>query len=292
MDRTQKRATFFALLAAVLYAVNAPVSKLLLREVPATVMAALLYLGAGLGVFLMGTVQRFAGKEREERPLTKKELPYTVGMVALDIAAPIFLMVGLTRTTAANASLLNNFEIVATAITALVVFREAISKRLWLAIALVTASSLLLSFEDMSSLSFSWGSLLVLLACVCWGFENNCTRMLSSKDPMEIVVIKGFGSGLGSLVIALVLGERLPGALLCLCALVLGFVAYGLSIYFYIYAQRYLGAAKTSTYYAAAPFVGAGLSMVIFWEAPSRTYLAALVIMLAGTYFAATDGRE
>ena len=292
MDRTQKKATFFALLAAVLYAVNAPVSKLLLRQVPATVMAALLYLGAGAGVFLMGTVRRLSGREREERPLTRKELPYTVGMVALDIAAPIFLMAGLTRTTAANASLLNNFEIVATAITALVVFREAISKRLWLAIALVTASSLLLSFEDMSSLSFSWGSLLVLLACVCWGFENNCTRMLSSKDPMEIVVIKGFGSGLGSLVIALALGERLPGALLCLCALALGFVAYGLSIYFYIYAQRYLGAAKTSTYYAAAPFVGAGLSMVIFWEAPSGTYIAALVIMLAGTYFAATDGKE
>ena len=292
MDRTQKKATFFALLAAVLYAVNAPVSKLLLRQVPATVMAALLYLGAGAGVFLMGAAQRAAGREKQERPLTRKELPYTVGMVALDIAAPIFLMVGLTRTTAANASLLNNFEIVATAITALVVFREAISKRLWLAIALVTASSLLLSFEDMSSLSFSWGSLLVLLACVCWGFENNCTRMLSSKDPMEIVVIKGFGSGLGSLVIALALGERLPGALLCLCALALGFVAYGLSIYFYIYAQRYLGAAKTSTYYAAAPFVGAGLSMVIFWEAPSGTYIAALVIMLAGTYFAATDGRK
>ena len=292
MDRTQKKATFFALLAAVLYAVNAPVSKLLLRQVPATVMAALLYLGAGAGVFLMGTVRSLSGREREERPLTRKELPYTVGMVALDIAAPIFLMAGLTRTTAANASLLNNFEIVATAITALVVFREAISKRLWLAIALVTASSLLLSFEDMSSLSFSWGSLLVLLACVCWGFENNCTRMLSSKDPMEIVVIKGFGSGLGSLVIAFALGERLPGALLCLCALALGFVAYGLSIYFYIYAQRYLGAAKTSTYYAAAPFVGAGLSMLIFWEAPSGTYLAALAIMLAGTYFASTDGRE
>ena len=292
MDRTQKKAACFALLAAVLYAVNAPVSKLLLRQVPATVMAALLYLGAGAGVFLMGAAQRAAGREKQERPLTRKELPYTVGMVALDIAAPIFLMAGLTRTTAANASLLNNFEIVATSIIALVVFREAISKRLWLAIALVTASSLLLSFEDMSSLSFSWGSLFVLLACVCWGFENNCTRMLSSKDPMEIVVIKGFGSGLGSLVIALALGERLPGALLCLCALALGFVAYGLSIYFYIYAQRHLGAAKTSTYYAAAPFVGAGLSMVIFWEAPSGTYIAALVIMLAGTYFAATDGKE
>lgn len=239
----------------------------------------------------MGAGQRLAGRVGEERPLTRKELPYTVGMVALDIAAPMFLMAGLARTTAANASLLNNFEIVATAVTALVVFREAISKRLWLAIALVTASSLLLSFEDMSSLSFSRGSILVLLACVCWGFENNCTRMLSSKDPLEIVVIKGFGSGLGALAIAFALGERLPAPGLCAAALALGFVAYGLSIYFYIYAQRYLGAAKTSTYYAAAPFVGAGLSMLVFWEPPSLTYTAALAIMLAGTYFAATDGR-
>ena len=291
-DRTQKKATFFALLAAVLYAVNTPVSKLLLREVPATVMAALLYLGAGTGVFVMSAARRLTGKAAAELRLTRRELPYTVGMVVLDIAAPMFLMAGLARTTAANASLLNNFEIVATAITAMVVFRETISKRLWLAIVLVTASSLLLSFEDMSSLSFSWGSILVLLACVCWGFENNCTRRLSSKDPLEIVVIKGFGSGLGALVIALALGERLPGALLCLCVLVLGFAAYGLSITCYIRAQRYLGAAKTSTYYAAAPFVGAGLSMLIFREAPGPTYLAALAIMLAGTYFAATDGKE
>ena len=289
MDRTQKKATFFALLAAVLYAVNAPVSKLLLRQVPATVMAALLYLGAGAGVFLMGTVRRLSGREREERPLTRKELPYTVGMVALDIAAPIFLMAGLTRTTAANASLLNNFEIVATAITALVVFREAISKRLWLAIALVTASSLLLSFEDMSSLSFSWGSLLVLLACVCWGFENNCTRMLSSKDPMEIVVIKGFGSGLGSLVIALVLGEQIPPVRFLLAALLLGFFAYGLSICFYIYAQRELGAAKTSTYYALAPFIGVFLSFLMLREPLTLSFIIALAVMVAGAYLAATD---
>ena len=291
MDKTQKRATFFALLAAALYAVNSPFSKLLLEKIPATMMAAFLYLGAGAGLFLMGIIQRTAGKKEKEKPLTKKELPYTVGMVALDIAAPIFLMHGLTMTTAANASLLNNFEIVATSVIALVIFKEAISKRLWCAIALVTLSSIILSFEDMSSLSFSYGSVFVLLACVCWGFENNCTRMLSSKNPLEIVVIKGFGSGLGSLIIALVLGERAPELLYVLCALLLGFVAYGLSIYFYIYAQRDLGAAKTSTYYAVAPFIGTALSLLIFWELPSVSFIIALAIMAVGTYLASTDTK-
>ena len=243
MEKAQKKAIGFALLAAVLYALNSPFSKLLLEKVPAAMMAAFLYLGAGAGLFLIGLFQRATGKKSREQPLTRRELPFTVGMVVLDIAAPIFLMLGLQRTTAANAALLNNFEIVATTLIALALFREAVSKRLWCAVTLVTLASLILSFEDKSSFSFSRGSLYVLLACVCWGFENNCTRKLSSKNPLEIVVIKGFGSGLGSLVVALLSGESFPKLTDVLCALLLGFVAYGLSIYFYIYAQRDLGAA-------------------------------------------------
>lgn len=292
MQNKEKKAIFFALLAAVLYAINSPFSKLLLSEVSETFMAAFLYLGAGLGLFIMGVIKKISNRAEKEKPLTKKELPYTVAMVVLDIAAPIFLMIGLKSTTAANASLLNNFEIVATSLIALMIFKEAISRRLWIAIALVTLSSAILSFEDMSSLSFSLGSVFVLLACVCWGFENNCTRCLSSKNPLEIVVIKGFGSGLGSFIIALVLGESLPDFIYIVLALLLGFVAYGLSIYFYIYAQRDLGAAKTSAYYAVAPFIGAGLSMLIFLKLPPVSYFVGLVIMIVGTYFASTDAKD
>ena len=141
----------------------------------------------------------------------------------------------------------------------------------------------------MSSLQFSWGSLFVLLACVCWGFENNCTRMLSSKNPAQIVIIKGFGSGIGALMLSLIIGERFFQIGYIFIALFLGFVAYGLSIYFYIYAQRDLGAAKTSTYYAVSPFIGAGLSLMIFKELPSTIFIVALLIMAVGTYFASTS---
>lgn len=285
----QKQAVFFAILAAALYAVNAPISMLLLSKVPSAMMAAFLYLGAGVGLSLLQLVQKQTGKSQKEKSLTRKELPYTIGMVVLDIAAPLFLMAGLTMTTAANASLLNNFEIVATSVIALVLFHEAISRRLWFAIGLVTLASLILSFEDISSFSFSMGSAFVLLACVCWGFENNCTRMLSEKSPVEIVIIKGFCSGTGSLIIALVIGEKIPGTGYILGALVLGFVAYGLSIFFYIYAQRYLGAAKTSAYYAVSPFIGVALSLVICREAPTPWFLLALLIMIGGTYLASKD---
>ena len=286
---SKKTAILWAVLAAALYALNSPVSKLLLDKISPTMMAAFLYLGAGIGLAIVRLVQRGMGKDQKEKPLTRKDLPYTIGMVVLDIAAPIFLMIGLTRTTAANASLLNNFEIVATSVIALCIFKEAISKRLWAAIVLVTISSIVLSVKDMSSFSFSFGSIFVLLACVCWGFENNCTRMISNKDPLQIVVIKGFGSGIGSLVIALALGEYIPNGIYVVCALLLGFVAYGLSIFFYIYAQRYLGAAKTSAYYALAPFIGVALSLVIFIEVPTASFVIALLIMIAGTYLASTD---
>ena len=292
METKQYKAISFAILAAALYAISSPISKLLLEEIPPTLMASFLYLGAGLGMFIIDFIRHKKYKEKTEARLTKQELPFTIGMVVLDIAAPIFLMVGLTKTSAANASLLNNFEIVATSLIALLIFKEHISRRLWVAIFLITVSSIVLSVEDISSFSFSFGSILVLLACVCWGLENNCTRKLSVKDPLEIVVIKGFGSGIGSLLVGFILGEQTNNITYVIVALILGFFAYGLSIFFYIYAQRYLGAAKTSAYYAIAPFIGAGLSLIIFREIPTTSFVIALIIMIIGMFFASTEEHD
>lgn len=249
-------------------------------------VASFLYLGAGSGVFLLELLRHSLGREMSARRLARGDLPYLAGMVLLDIAALILLMVGLSRTTAANAALLNNFEIVATALFARIFFRELIGPRLWAAIGLITVSSILLTFSGAESLHFSAGSLFVLLGCVCWGFENNCTRALSACDPFKIVIIKGFGSGLGSLAVALILGESLPAAGLIPVLLLLGFVSYGLSIFFYVYAQRDLGAARTSAYYAVAPFFGAALSLVIFREAPGVSFSLACLLMLAGACLA------
>lgn len=277
---------FWAVLAAALYAVNAPVAKLLLEDVEPAMMAGLLYLGAGAGMLLLGIARRGTGRGGEEKRLTRSDLPYTAGMIALDIAAPVFLMFGLTMTTSANASLLNNFEIVATSVVAFFIFKEKISRRLGLAVGLITLSSMLLSFEDMSSLDFSAGSLLVLAACVCWGFENNCTRMLSRSDPLEIVAVKGLGSGMGAMLIALLSGEHFPALSDIPLVLLLGFVSYGLSIFFYVYAQRCLGAARTSAYYGIAPFIGVLFSFLIFGELPGGFFPAAFVIMVLGAYLA------
>lgn len=279
-----------ALTAACLYAINAPISKLFLSSIGPAMMAGFLYLGTGLGMALLLAGRKLLYKENREAPLEKNELPYIVGMVVLDIAAPILLMMGLQSCSAANASLLNNFEIVATALIALFVFHESISRRLWLGIGFVTLSCLILSFEDSGSLQFSKGSLLVLGAALSWGLENNCTRKLSEKDPLEIVLIKGLFSGSGSLLIGLFSQEQLPALNRILPVLLLGFVAYGLSIYCYVYAQRYVGAARTSAYYAVAPFIASFLSLLIFRQIPNAAYWTALVFMMIGAWLSGGDG--
>ena len=166
-----------------------------------------------------------------------------------------------------NASLLGNFEIVATTVIALSIFREIVSRRLWRAIILITLSSILLSFEGEGSFSFSCGSLFVIAATVCWGLENNCTGSISSKNTYQIVVLKGIFSGLGALIIALIRLESLPGLRYAAIALILGFASYGLSIFLYVRAQNVIGAARTSAYYAVAPFIGAFLSFVFLHTA-------------------------
>ena len=278
-----------AILAAALYALNSPLSKILLDYMPSTLMAGFLYLGAGIGMGVIALIRKVIGTSSSEKKVTKADLPYTIAMIALDIAAPIFLLLGLSYTTAANASLLNNFEIVATAIIALMVFKEKISARLWAGIFFVTLSCALLSVEDISSFNFSIGSLFILAACVCWGIENNCTRRLSDKDPLQIVLLKGIFSGLGSIIIGLCIGERIGKLWSVIAVLCVGFVAYGLSIFFYVYAQRRLGAARTSAYYAVAPFIGAFLSLVIFKDLPAISYFIALVLMVIGAWLCASD---
>ena len=283
-------AILLAVLAAALYAISTPVSKVMLQVVPPTMVAAFLYLGAGLGMGMMMIVRSKSKRPFAEERLHRRDIPYALAMVLLDIAAPILMMYGLKNCSAANTSLLNNFEIVATAIIALLFFGEAVGHRLWVSIAFVTVASILLSLDGGNlgeAFSFSQGSLLVLGATVCWGLENNCTRQIADRDPMEIVTIKGFGSGLGALAIAFAVDEHLPQWQHLVIIILLGYVSYGLSIYCYTYAQRTIDVAKTSTYYALAPFIGALLSILMLGEPVTLIFIVASIVMALGCWIVA-----
>lgn len=278
---------FYAFAAVLFYAITIPVSKIILQDVGPTMVSAFLYLGAGIGIAVASI---FRNKEKgPQDSIHKKDLPYLFGMIVLDIVGIILFMNGIARTTAANASLLANLEIAATAVIAYFVFHENVSRKMWIALLLVMISGMILSLDQSGPMQFSPGSLMVIGAALCWGMENNCTKMLSHIDTYRIVTIKGLCAGAGSLIIALLLQEPLPSLKYIGIILLLGFVAYGLSIFAYIRAQHLIGAAKTSAFYSLNPFVSAFLSFLFLKETLSVWYYVGLAFMAAGSILILQD---
>lgn len=286
MKLTKYYPPFQAILAAALFGASTPISKLLLGEIDPILLAALLYLGSGIGAIILQQIGKIGKTARKtEAELTKADIPWLFGAVfAGGIAAPILLLFSLKSTPAATASLLLNFESVATTVIAVVFFKEAVDKRVRTALIFVTLASILLSWEINGSWGISFGALGILGACFLWGLDNNFVRNISSKNPLAIVAIKGIGAGCFSLILSIVLGKPLPALDITVLAGLIGFVCYGLSIALFIRALRNLGSSRTSTLFGTAPFVGMVLSIVLFGTVPNVLFLMALPLMVAGAF--------
>jgi drug/metabolite transporter (DMT)-like permease len=283
-----------ALIAALLFGASAPLAKILLGKVEPIPLAAFLYLGSGFGLIGIKTWQR---KNRQgsdgEAPIKKADFFWLTGAIlAGGVAAPVTLLISLKNTPAATASLLLNFEGVATTLVAALAFRESISRRAWWAIALITLSSIFLSINLNARWGFSLGALGIIAACILWGLDNNFTRNISAKDPLMIVTVKGLGAGGFTLGMALILGIKLPALGVILGALVLGCLSYGISIVLFIRAMRALGAARTSALFGTAPLAGMILSFILFREFPGWMFIISLPLMVLGTLFLVSEEHE
>jgi drug/metabolite transporter (DMT)-like permease len=272
-----------ALLAAIFFGASAPIAKLLLGDDIAPIfLAAFLYLGSGTGISLVKLAQRMRSKN-VEAGIKSPDIKWLAGaIISGGIVAPIILMISLQNTSASTASLLLNFEGVGTTLIALLFFKEAISRRAWTAIIVITLASIFLSTNFKSGFGLSLGALGIILACMLWGLDNNLTRNISGKDPLAIVAWKGLVAGTFSFFLAFFLGDQLPSLTIILSTLVLGFVSYGLSTMLFIRSMRGLGAARTSAMYGTAPLVGVLLSIVIFGELPSFLFIIAAGLMIGG----------
>jgi len=294
MNRSHIPSVIQALIAALLFGASAPLAKLLLGEVEPIPLAAFLYLGSGIGLLGIKLFQRINKQGiNDEAQVEKSDFWWLLGaIVAGGVAAPITLLFSLKNTPAATASLLLNFEGVATTLIAFFAFKESISRRAWWAIALITIASIFLSINLNAEWGFSLGALGIIAACVLWGVDNNFTRNISAKDPLVIVTIKGLGAGSCSLIMALFLGNKLPSWEVILGALVLGSLSYGASIVLFIYAMRGLGSARTSALFSTAPIAGIILSILIFQEFPCWLFIVALPIMVVGAFLLVNDEHE
>lgn len=290
MDRSHVPSIIQALIAAFLFGTSAPLAKLLLGEVEPIPLAAFLYLGSGLGLLV---VKLFRRAENSEAKVEKSDFKWLVGAIlAGGVAAPITLLFSLKNTPAATASLLLNFEGVATTLIALFTFNESISRRAWWSIALITIASIMLSINLNSEWGISLGALGIIAACVLWGIDNNFTRNISEKDPLVIVTLKGLGAGSFSLILALFLRSHFPSLEVILGTLVLGSLSYGVSIVLFIHAMRGLGAARTSTLFSTAPIAGIVLSILIYQEFPSWLFIPALPLMIIGAFLLVNDEHD
>ena len=270
-----------ALGAALLFGASTPLAKALVGAVPPVLLAGLLYAGSGIGLWSARIVRDRGVKGAT---LSREEWLWLAGaIVAGGVFGPALLMYGLTRTSAAAASLLLNLEAVLTALLAWIVFRENADRRIVLGMALIVAGGALLAWPagDTGRTNLS-GALAVAGACACWAVDNNLTRRVSASDPLFIAGTKGLVAGFTNVALALAGGAHLPAPAVSAAAMGVGFAGYGVSLVLFVLALRGLGSARTGAYFSTAPFVGATIAIVAFGEAVSPFFWWAAALMAGG----------
>lgn len=278
------RAPLIALASAVLFGLSTPLAKLLVGDVSPWLLAGLLYLGSGFGLTGLYLVRRIFFGPSGEAGLTRSDIPWLVGTIFFGgILGPLLLLYGLVHTDAASASLLLNLEAVFTLGLAWVVFREHVDARLFIGAIVIVAGAILLSWQGGFGKGGN-GVVLIALACLSWGIDNNLTRKISAVDPVVLAAFKGVTAGLVNTTLAMAAGASFPVPTTLASALVLGFASYGVGLVLFIIALRHLGAARTGAYYGTAPFIGALAAAIILGSPLTVTILIAGLLMAFGAW--------
>jgi drug/metabolite transporter (DMT)-like permease len=280
-----------ALGAALLFGGSTPFARALVGDVPPILLAGLLYLGSAIGLWVVRLV-----RDRGFKPvrLSHADRPWLLGAIAAGgLLGPVLLMYGLTRASAADASLLLNLEAVLTALLAWVAFRENADRRIVLGMALIIAGGVVLAWPSGAGGRTSlWGALAVSGACLCWAVDNNLTRKVSANEPIVIAGTKGLVAGVTNVGLAFAFGASPPRGPLIAAAATVGFLGYGVSLVLFVLALRGLGAARTGAYFSTAPFVGAAIAIAVFHEPTSAAFWLAAVLMAIGVGLHLSERHE
>ncbi len=276
-----------ALSAALLFGAGTPLAKRLLDGLSPWMLAGLLYLGSGIGMALYRVATRAAPVH-----LSRREWPWLLGAILSGgVLAPVLLMVGLTGMPATGASLLLNAEGVFTALLAWFAFRENFDRRIALGMAAILAGALILSWPGEARFAGPWPALAILGACLAWGIDNNLTRKVSLTDATWIASIKGLAAGTINLGLSLWIGASLPSLPIVGGAMLVGFLAYGVSLALFVVALRHLGTARTGAYFSVAPFFGAVLALLL-GEPMTVPLLMAAGLMSVGIWLHLSEHHE
>jgi len=281
----EKKGQHAAILSAILFGISPVACKALVGQMPASLLAGLLYLGSGLGLAGVVLHQRFPIFDLLGS-LTRRQWVYLAGAIAAGgVAAPLFLAFGIRYGTATEVSLLLNFETVVTTLIAWMIFHEQIGYRVWIGKILIIGASLVIILSTSGGADLSIPGLSVLAACVLWGIDNNLTRELESLPASLLACLKGLSAGIFNVLLSLILFKSQVTALQVSGSLAIGALSYGASLVLFIHALREIGSARTSTWFASGPFIGTLLSIIILGERPPGEYWVAALVMLSGMFF-------
>ncbi|HQS01343.1 MULTISPECIES: DMT family transporter [unclassified Polaromonas] len=278
MNTPALRGGLLALLAATLFGVSTPLVQYLGRGLGPLTTAALLYAGAALaGALLRKGRQQEASLQRSDG----RRLLAVVAFGA--VIGPVALAWGLQRTSGASASLMLTLEALFTALLAWRLYRETLGLRVWVAMALLLAGGAVLVL-DQARLGGAQlaGLLAVLVATAAWGMDNTLSRALAERDPGQVVLVKAALGATVTALLALVFAEPAPALAAAAGLLAVGATGYGLSLRFYLLAQRAFGAARTGSVFAFAPFIGAVLALALGDRSVSMWMGAGGLLMLGG----------
>jgi drug/metabolite transporter (DMT)-like permease len=280
-----KKPFVYIVISAALFGLSSPIAKLLLKDISPVALAGMLYLGSFLGLLFYSILTSGNKQQIKTERLERKDIPWLAGAIlAGAVIAPISQMLGLSLVSGFSVSLLLNLEGLATCLIAILFFHENSGKRFWLAMACMTIAGVLLSWNPENSRFNIAGPLLILLAVVCWGLDNNFTRQISDKNPVQIAWIKGLAGGIISLSVALILGSRIHLDITIIFALLLGAFSYGVSLVLFIKALKGLGSSRTGAFFSLGPFIGALASVLILREWIGWVMFPAFLLMAGGVW--------
>lgn len=199
------------------------------------------------------------------------------------VIGPVALAWGLQHTSGTSASLMLTLEALFTAVLARLVYREAMDARVRTAMLLLLAGAVLLVLDQgRSGEANVWGLFAVLVATAAWGVDSILSRALAERDPGQVVLAKAAIGAAATAVLAFSLDEPPPAVAQAVALLAIGATGYGLSLRFYLLAQRAFGAARTGSVFSFAPFIGAALAVALGDRSASGMMAAGSLLMLAG----------
>jgi drug/metabolite transporter (DMT)-like permease len=290
MNRT---AVLYALLSAILFGVSTPVAKFLVGSIDPVTLAGLLYCGAGVGLAILRRILPSIVTGAPEVAVSRAELPWLAGAIgAGGVVGPLLLMLGLTRTDAATASLLLTLEGAATALIAWFIFHENFDQRIAIGMASLVAGAAVLSWSGAPTLDSMVGPIAIVGACIAWGLDNNLTRKVSLADPLQIAMLKGLIAGPFNLILGLSISREVPSLSGTLLTGVVGFLGYGVSVALFVAALRDLGTARTGAYFSTAPFIGSAVAVVAFGAPLTVQFLFGGALMAFGVWLHLTERHE